>query len=146
MTNGNLFLLLHREIKFTLSKFNYYHYETAKQHLSAMKRKSYKRMWSYKVAASAKEKYAKELARLIDQSFDGMEYERILNGLGMYITVFAEDATMRKKLIQLRDSYRLREMFARDEEEAQQKTARLMGKQVRIENFNNTGGTFNNYE
>ncbi len=111
-----------------------------------MKRKSYKRMWSYKVAASAKEKYAKELARLIDQSFDGMEYERILNGLGMYITVFAEDATMRKKLIQLRDSYRLREMFARDEEEAQQKTARLMGKQVRIENFNNTGGTFNNYE
>ena len=113
-----------------------------------MKNNLNKQQRERKIVARARREFADELVNLIDMSFDGCDLQTKGRRLEMFFSIFAENDVMRESLISMRDNYRLMEMIHRDNVEMERKMAekkRAMA-MFNIQNFNNAGGTFNNYE
>lgn len=107
-----------------------------------------KQMRKRKIEERARREFADELVNLIDMSFDGCDLQTKGRRLEMFFSIFAENDVMRTSLISMRNNYRLMEMLHRDHEEIKREQAekRRVMTMLSIQNFNNTGGTFNNYE
>lgn len=101
-----------------------------------------------KISARARKKFADELVELIDMSFDGCDLETKKRRLETFFSIFAENDVMRESLISMRNNYRLMEMVHRDNMEMERKMAEKKRSMAmfNIQNFNNTGGNFYNYE